>query len=296
MKTNQLKLLCFGEILWDFLPVGLFPGGAPFNVAYHLHNHRAEVNLITAVGNDKLGDELIRRIKGWGLNTDTIGRHPGLPTGYVLADIAPNGDATYEFMPSVAWDQITTDQDSLQAAMDGTGIIFGSLAQRASFNQFALDRLLATMPENAWRIFDVNLRAPHDDLDRVRILASQSTLLKLNAAEAAHIACDQTEEAGREESDSRALAKQTGCTTICITSGERGAGLLRNDIWHWEDAQKVQVIDTIGAGDAFLASLIANLIPGHHTDAECLAVACRLGEWVASQYGATPTYPPPASS
>ena len=296
MNTDQPKLLCFGEILWDFLPTGLFPGGAPFNVAYHLHNNGAEVTLITAVGRDKLGDELIRRIKGWGLNTDAIAFHPGLPTGYVLADISPNGDATYEIMPNVAWDQITTDQDALQAAMDGSGIIFGSLSQRSSFNRFGLDRLLATLPEDAWRIFDVNLRAPHDDLERVRELASQSTLLKLNAAEAARIACDQPEEAGREEADARALAEQTGCNTICITSGERGAGLLRNHTWYWEDANAVQVIDTVGAGDAFLAALSLTLIQGQLPDATCLTQACRLGEWVSSQYGATPPYPSPASS
>jgi len=291
MNTDQPKLLCFGEILWDFLPAGLFPGGAPFNAAYHLHQQGAEVTLISAVGRDKLGDELIRRIKTWGLDTDTITLHPGLPTGYVRADIAPNGEATYEIMPSVAWDQITPTQDALQAAMNASGIIFGSLSQRSPVNQFALDRLLATLPPQAWRIFDVNLRPPHDGLTRVRELARHSTLLKLNASEAARLSSDEHESPGREESDARALAEQTGCRTICITSGERGAGLLRNGTWHWKDAHTVQVVDTIGAGDAFLASLVADLILGQLSDADCLAKACRLGEWLVSQYGATPVYP-----
>lgn len=291
MNTDQPKLLCFGEILWDFLPAGLFPGGAPFNVAYHLHQHGADVTLISAVGRDKLGDELIRRVKTWGLDTDTIALHHGLPTGYVRADIASNGDATYEIMPSVAWDQITTQQDALQAAMSASGIIFGSLAQRSSFNQSALNRLLMTLPVDAWRIFDVNLRHPHDGLGRVHELARRATLLKLNASEAARLSSSEQESPGREESDARALAEQTSCQTICITAGERGAGLLRNGIWHWEDAHTVQVVDTIGAGDAFLASLVAHLIPGQLSDADCLTKACRLGEWIASQYGATPSYP-----
>lgn len=290
MNTDQPKLLCFGEILWDFLPTGLFPGGAPFNSAYHLHQHGTDVILISAVGRDKLGDELIRRIKTWGLNTDSITLHPGLPTGYVRAEIAHNGDATYEIMPSVAWDQITPTQDALQAAMNASGIIFGSLSQRSPVNQFALDRLLGSLASNAWRIFDVNLRPPHDGLERVHELARHATLLKLNASEAALISTNEQESPGREESDARALAEQTGCNTICITSGERGAGLLRNDTWHWEDAHEVQVVDTIGAGDAFLASLVAHLISGQLSDPVCLAKACRLGEWVASQYGATPAY------
>lgn len=292
MNDRQPKIICFGEILWDFLPKGLFPGGAPFNVAYHLHQQGADATIISAVGNDKLGDELIRRLKNWGLSTEAIALHPGLPTGYVLAEIAANGDATYEIMSSVAWDQITTEHDALQAAMEAQAVVFGSLSQRSPFNRSALDRILATLPPDAWKIFDVNLRAPFDDLDRVRELAGQSTLLKLNAGEAARIACDQTEEAGREESDARALAKQTGCGTICITSGERGAGFLRNNVWSWEEANPVQVIDTVGAGDAFLAALSLTLIQGQLPDAACLTQACRLGEWVASQYGATPPYKP----
>ncbi len=295
MPNPRPSFICFGEILWDFLPAGLFPGGAPFNVAYHLHHHEAAVKIISAVGRDKLGDELLRRIKNWGLDTDTIGIHPGLPTGYVLANIATNGDATYEIMPSVAWDQITTEQDALQAAMQADGIIFGSLAQRSTFNQSALDRLIATLPENSWRIFDVNLRAPYDDLERVRKLAGQSTLLKLNAAEASRIARDQPEKEGREESDARMISEQTGCATICITAGKRGAGLLRDKTWHWEDAHEVTMVDTIGAGDAFLASLVSHLLSGNHPDTVCLAKACRHGEWVASQHGATPIYPPLSS-
>lgn len=292
MPHPRSHLVCFGEILWDFLPAGLFPGGAPFNVAYHLNQHDSEVKLISAVGRDKLGDELLRRIKSWGLATDAIAVHTGLPTGYVLATLDANGDATYEIMPSVAWDQITTEQDALRAAMHADGIIFGSLAQRSSFNQSALDRLLATLPEKAWRIFDVNLRPPFDDLARVRELAAQSTLLKCNAAEAARIALDDRESPGAEETHARTLARQTGCEIICVTAGERGAGLLHHDTWYWEAAHPVKVVDTIGAGDAFLAALSATLVTGKLPIPECLAQACRLGEWVASHVGGTPPYPP----
>jgi fructokinase len=290
MTKPAPQILCFGEILWDFLPDGLFPGGAPFNVAYHLKQHGAEVSLISAVGRDLLGDELLRRVKNWGLSTDTIALHQGLPTGYVQATISENGDASYDIVSSVAWDQIVAGQDSLQVAMNAQAIVFGSLAQRSAFNHSALTRLLATLPEDAWRIFDVNLRPPHDDLPLVRDLAQKSSLLKLNAAEAARLVDGSDEAPGREESDARTLVEQTNCATICITSGARGAGLLRQGQWHWEPGREVSVIDTIGAGDSFLASLVTHLINGQLSDAESLARACRLGEWVATQRGATPAY------
>ena len=290
MTDPKPTILCFGEILWDFLPDGLFPGGAPFNVAYHLHRHGAEVKLISAVGRDLLGDELLRRIKAWGLSTDTIALHQGLPTGYVRAELSAQGDATYDITTSVAWDQITTDQDSLQPAMTAQALVFGSLSQRSVFNRAALDRLLATLPAEAWRVFDVNLRPPHDDLPLVRELAGKSTLLKLNAAEAARLVDDGDEAAGREEADARALADQFGPGTVCITAGSRGAGLLRDGQWHWEPGREVEVADTVGAGDSFLASLLSGLVGGRLSAADCLRHATRLGEWVASQRGATPDY------
>jgi|UniRef100_UPI0040499C07 fructokinase len=290
MTKPAPQILCFGEILWDFLPDGLFPGGAPFNVAYHLKQQGADAKLISAVGRDLLGDELLRRVKSWDISTETIALHQGLPTGYVQAEIGSDGDATYDIVSSVAWDQIMTGQDSLQAAMNAQAIVFGSLAQRSAFNQSALDRLLATVPADAWRIFDVNLRPPYDDLELVRQLAQKSTLLKLNAAEAARLVDGGDEQAGREEKDARALAESTSCARVCITSGSRGAGLLHGGQWSWEPGREISVVDTIGAGDSFLATLATHLIQGQLTDAECLARACRIGEWVATQRGATPTY------
>lgn len=290
MPTSPPRILCFGEILWDFLPAGLFPGGAPFNVAYHLHRQHARVHLLSAVGRDLLGGELLRRLQHWGLSTETIVRHQGLPTGYVIATLGTTGDANYEIVPSVAWDQILVGTEGLQAAMTAQALVFGSLAQRAPFNRAALDRLLAVIPADAWRVFDVNLRPPHDDLNLVRQLADRTTLLKLNAAEAARLHDDGAETPGREEADARALAARHGCRFVCVTAGARGAGLLHAGQWHWETGRAVAVADTVGAGDAFLAALLLGLLGGQSTDTDCLTRACRLGEWVATQRGATPTY------
>lgn len=283
-------ILCFGEILWDFLPAGLFAGGAPFNVAYHLHQLGNVALPVSALGRDVLGEELLRRLRSSGIGTDLISHHHGLPTGTVRADLDAGGNAHYEIATSVAWDQISVSEDVVRAATGADALVFGSLALRSSFNRNALERILSVLPAGALRVFDVNLRPPHDNLDLVRELAPRASVLKLNAEEAARLAGGPPEAPGSEEVHARALAAAHGCEIVCITAGARGAGLLHNRTWSWEAGRPVTVVDTIGAGDAFVASLTSDLVGGRPPDAEVLARACRLGEWVATQSGATPAY------
>jgi fructokinase len=284
------RIACFGEILWDFLPQGAFPGGAPFNVAYHLHQLGLRAFPVSAVGRDVLGEELLRRLRNWGLPVEGIHRHYGLPTGYVTAHLSAAGDAHYEITPNVAWDQIPVEGDAVQLATQVRALVFGSLAQRSHFNRSTLDRLLSILPSDALRVFDVNLRAPHDDLELVRSLATRATLLKLNAAEAARLANEPDHPSGREETHARALAEWSGCPVVCVTAGAKGAGLLHQGDWSWVKARPTTVRDTVGAGDAFLAGLLAGLLLHHEPPATALARACRLGEFVAAHDGATPAY------
>jgi len=294
---SRPTVVCFGEILWDFLPDGLFPGGAPFNVACHLQRRGLHAHLCSAIGRDLLGDELVRRMRHEELEIDGLTRHQGLPTGYVRASLGTAGDAHYEITPSVAWDQITPGEDTIRAVHGARALVFGSLALRSAYNRAALDRLLAVLSARPERdpgpepliAFDVNLRPPHDDLPLVRELAHRATLLKLNQAEAARLAGSEPG-FGREESHARTLAASTGCSFIVITGAEHGAGFLRNGEWRWETGRPVRVQDTVGSGDAFLAALVAGLVLGSGSDAEILARACRLGEWVATRRGATAPY------
>lgn len=283
-------VLCFGEVLWDLLPQGAFPGGAPFNVAYHLHQLAVPVCPVSAVGRDDLGEELLQRLRGWGISTSAITQHATFPTGQVKATLSAQGDAHYAIACDVAWDRILVTDALLKVASTAPALVFGSLALRLVENRAALNELIAALPYSAWRVFDVNLRAPHDDLTLVRHFAASANVLKLNASEAAQLAANAVESPGLEESHARTLAAQFGTPLICITAGERGAGLLRAGRWTWVSAQRVTVADTIGAGDAFLAAFLAGLLLGSHTDTEILSSACRLGEWVAAQPGATPAY------
>lgn len=282
--------LCFGEILWDLLPHGAFPGGAPFNVAYHLHRLGTAVLPISAVGPDALGAELLERLSAWGIATGAIAQHPVAPTGRVTATLGPSGDAHYDIALNVAWDHIPVAGVPLAAAAGASALVFGSLALRSLENRRSLERLVAALPPAAWRVFDVNLRAPHDDLALVRHTASLANVLKLNATEAARLAAGASESPGAEETHARILSARLHVPLVCVTAGHRGAGLLRHGRWTWEPARPVVVADTVGAGDAFLAAFLSGLLHGSRTDSELLAAACRLGEWVASRTGATPAY------
>lgn len=292
-------VVCFGEILWDFLPEGAFPGGAPFNVAYHLAQQGVQAHVASAVGRDLLGDELVARAQGWGVATEGIARLKDFPTGYVRAQLNARGDAHYDITRDVAWDRIPLSTATRREAAHAGAVVFGSLAQRSPANRASLERLLATVPDAALRVFDVNLRPPYDDLALVRRLAQSATVLKLNDTEAARLAGDESSGASggqaaiaRIEAHAHAIAAETGCPLVVITGGAHGAGLLHHGQWLWERGRAVKVTDTVGAGDAFLAALVTHLLRGRDSAKTVLARACRLGEWVASQRGATPKYGP----
>ncbi|HVZ65585.1 MAG TPA: PfkB family carbohydrate kinase [Lacunisphaera sp.] len=289
MSKSAPLVVCFGEILWDFLPRGLFPGGAPFNVAYHLHGLGLRALLVSGVGRDLLGDELLRRLRAWHLPVDGVSRHRRLRTGYVTATLGRAGDAHYQITRHVAWDHIGIDAGKLRAAASAQAMVFGSLAQRSVANRTALDRLLDALPPKAERIFDVNLRPPHDNLALVLALARRATLLKLNAHEAARLA-GRKPAAGRELAHARALAERTGCAAVCISAGARGAGIFEAGEWHWVAGRRTKVRDTVGAGDAFLAGLLAGRLLHRESPAAALRRACRMGEFVAARDGATPHY------
>jgi fructokinase len=289
-------ILSFGEALWDFLPEGLFPGGAPTNVAYHLARFGNDARLVTALGQDLLGDELLRRLRHWRLETSLIARHPALPTGTVIAELEPDGDARYQIAAGTAWDHIPATPEALRLAAAADCLVHGSLSLRSAPNRAALESLLTSLRPRALHAFDVNLRPPHDDLDLVRELATRATLLKLNIHEAARLAdAGDHEQPGAERDHALALHARHGCPLVLITAGPRGAGLLRaGRHWTWQAGLPTAVVDTVGAGDGFLACFIHHLLAGRCPDDDLLARACRHGEWITTQRGATPPYPPAA--
>ena len=288
----------FGEILWDCLPSGRHAGGAPFNVAAHLAQLGVSVSILSAVGQDSLGDEILEVAKDKGVNVQFVGRaRIGLPTGTVIATVDAMGNATYELVQPVAWDEIIISAEALAAVAEAGAFIFGSLATRSPYNLEQLDRLLTV--KGPLKFFDVNLRPPFADPKRIVELAARADVLKLNHDEVGQIASWlRTGEAtpnppGNADAVAEACAavsKATNTPRICVTMGAAGAALWDRGNLVTAPAPKAVVKDTVGAGDAFMAGLMVGLTRGADTK-KVVETACRLGAIVASHDGATPLLP-----
>ncbi len=290
-SRSPFRILCFGEILWDRLPTGRLPGGAPLNVAYHLSRLGAEPRMISAVGTDALGDEMLSYLGSRGLNTEFIERNRRLPTGIVTVSVSAGGQPSYTIEEGVAWDDIA-GTGAWRAAIPGSAaIVFGSLAARTAANRGALDELLAT--PGLLRVMDVNLRAPFDEPGLVLSLARRADWIKLNEHELEVLsgrAASAGEWRGSLLSSIEALAAATDCRRICVTGGERGAVLWNDGKLVSAAAPGITVRDTIGAGDAFTAALVHGLLTTPGDDAAILERACALGALVASLPGGQPDY------
>ena len=292
------EFYAFGEILWDCLPTGRHAGGAPFNVASHLVQLGVSSSLISSVGQDALGDEILEVATRNGVNVEYISRaRTGLATGTVLATVDSLGNATYEIVKPVAWDEITVSENAVQAVSTAGALIFGSLASRSPYNLEQLGRLLAV--KGPLKFFDVNLRPPFADPERIVQLAAHADVMKLNHDEVGQIASWlQTGEAKPDPADNAEavgkacaiLSQATRTPRICVTMAAAGAALWDRGNLVTAPAPKVVVKDTVGAGDAFMAALMVGLTRG--TDPRTvLETACRLGAFVASHAGATPMLP-----
>jgi len=288
----------FGEILWDCLPSGRHAGGAPFNVAAHLAQLGVSVSILSAVGQDLLGDEILEVAKDKGVHVEFVGRaRIGLPTGTVIATVDAMGNATYELVQPVAWDEIIVSPEALESVAKAGAFIFGSLATRSPYNLDQLDRLLGV--KGPLKFFDVNLRPPFADPNRIVELAARADVVKLNHDEVGQIASWlRTGEAtpnppGNADAVAEAcavLSEATNTPRICVTMAAAGAALWDRGNLVSAPAPKVVVKDTVGAGDAFMAGLMVGLTRGADTQT-VVETACRLGAIVASHDGATPLLP-----
>lgn len=286
-KPSSVSMVCFGEALWDILPRGIFLGGAPLNVAYHLSRLGVRAVPVSAVGRDFLGAEALHRIAEWKVNVDFIARRRE-PTGTVRATLDARGVASYRIAERVAWDRIALPKTLRRRRAPGA-IVFGSLALRAPSNRRALTELLAVWPESL-RVLDLNLRAPFDRGAGVTFALRLAQFVKLNDEELGRMTGQPVRTARQIETAAREFAATHDLKQVCVTAGGRGAGLLWSDRWAWEESRPVTVRDTVGAGDAFLAAFLAAHYLRAESPRDALASACRLGEFVAMRDGATPPY------
>ncbi|HLP14993.1 MAG TPA: carbohydrate kinase [Bacteroidota bacterium] len=282
-----MKIICVGEVLWDLLPSGMFLGGAPFNVACDLHQLGCATTMISRVGDDDSGRRVIDVMRARGMDRRFIQTDPVLPTGVVHVRLDAKGMPQFTIDRPAAWDAIESPHQAVSGDEESSSIlVFGSLAQRSERSRATIHALQARVPVS---VFDVNLRQPYDDAKIVHSSLARSTIVKLNSAELLRIA----EWFGLPSSEKEfceTLHSEFGCETVCITRDAHGAALWHNhSVWIEHPGFSIDVKDTVGAGDAFLAGFISRLSAGAGWN-EILEYSNLMGAFVASRDGATPEF------
>ncbi len=278
------NIVCFGEVLWDVFPTHKKIGGAPLNVASRLKSLENRVSLISKVGNDAPGSEIIDFLNKQGIDTQSIKVDHTLKTGDVKVSLDNQGSATYSIEFPRAWDYIELTPDTINITRTADAFIYGSLAAR---NHLSKNTLSALLKLAKYKIFDVNLRAPHYTADTLSELMDAANFIKFNDDEILEIAKALDFESESLEENIKFIAKYTNTESICVTRGGKGAILYRNDLFYYNNGYPIVVVDTVGAGDSFLASLINKLLKGTPPQ-NALDYACAIGAIVASHEGANP--------
>ena len=283
--SSQHRIICFGEVLWDVLPAGPEPGGAPMNVAYHLKKLGNNPAVITRIGEDDYGRRLRDVFASSGVSTEYFQTDPEHSTGLVHATPNEFNEVVYDIVQPVAWDFIGWEDRFTDLLAGADLLVCGSLASRNQTSRETLLKLLDTPPR---KVMDINLRPPHFDRSRIEFLLEKADILKLNSAELELITGWFGQYATPVERV-KSLQDKYKVDTIVVTMGGEGA-LVAHDGQTWRHpGYPVRVADTIGSGDSFLAGFLHNMLAGTSYE-QALLFACGLGSYIASRSGACPDY------
>lgn len=278
-----VMFITIGEAVWDIFPERRVLGGAPVNVAYHLHGLGQEVGVITRVGADELGDRTLGSLAALGLKVGGVQRGEP-PTGRVNVTFGANHEPRFEIATPAAWDNIDPAEAENFIGGRPFKLVFGTLAQRDERSRRAIRSLWAGAEQ---RFYDVNLRPPHTPRTIVEESLAAADLVKVNADELLELG-GWHNSGGRDRKDiALALMEYYNIAVLVVTEGGSGAWLLAGSEFFEAAARPVKVADTVGAGDAFFAALLAGQAAGLSWP-DCLARANERGGYVASQPGATP--------
>ena len=285
----QPLIVGLGEILWDLLPSGKQLGGAPANFAYHAQALGGESLVVSAVGKDELGREILGRLDALALNAMHVAVDGCHPTGTVTVALDRAGTPAYTIHEHVAWDFIPQAPQLLALAAETDAVCFGSLAQRSPVSRATIHAFLRATPAAALRIFDINLRQSFYSREVIDASLRLSNVLKLNHEELPR-AAQLLAIAGDEMDVLRELSARYGLRLVALTRGARGSILYTQEGVSGHAGFPAEVVDTVGAGDAFAAALALGLLRGHDLE-RINADANRVAAYVCSQPGATPLLP-----
>jgi fructokinase len=285
----KFRVIGIGEILWDLLPHGRQLGGAPANFVYHARALGAEARLVSRVGRDSLGQETLERLLKLGLPTELVEVDDAAPTGTVTVALSSDGQPRFSIHEDVAWDFIRASALAYHAVADAHAVCLGTLAQRREPARSAIRSLVRAAPSSALRILDVNLRPPYIAKQHVEESLALANVLKLNEAELPQLA-EMFALEGDERSQMTRLAERFDLDCVAYTRGADGSLIYAKGRWSEHPGVRANVVDTVGAGDAFTAAMTLGLLNGWDLH-EVSRHANELAAWVASNAGATPPLP-----
>jgi fructokinase len=302
-RTPGMNVVGLGEVLWDvFSPSNRLLGGAPANFAYHSLCMGNNGVVCSSVGRDELGAEALATLESRGVNTGYIQTSSSCPTGTVMVTLSPDGEPSY-VIEGGAWDELELTAAWRQLAAETDVVCYGSLAQRSALSRATIRDFIAHTPPSCVRVFDCNLRQKYYEKSVLSSGLAAATIFKLNGEEATPVVMclDLDGPAGTpatlEECADRLLAAYAGLKLVCITKGAHGVTLVTRDVRVSSLSAAVEVVDTVGAGDAFTAALVHSLLGtamDRLTEATLTAAAVFASDYagyVCTQAGATP--PPP---
>ena len=279
-----------GEALWDCLPEGRKIGGAPANFAYHVGQFGFESLAVSAIGDDELGREIVEKFTENNLNfrLETV----DYPTGTVQVTLDEKGIPCYEIMENVAWDNVPYSQELDVIAHNCCAVCFGSLAQRNEVTRNTINRFLDAMPDgdDTYKIFDINLRQHFYCRETIVNSLNKCNVLKINDEELVVVA---------EMFGLTGLADNEICMKILsdydlkmliLTCGTNGSYVFTSDIMSFLETPKVEVADTVGAGDSFTGAFVASVLAGK-TIQDAHKRAVEVSAYVCTQNGAMPRLP-----
>ena len=280
----MIKVICFGEILWDVFPTHKTIGGAPLNVALRLQSFQNDVSLISCLGDDTSGDELQLELQKYNISSYYIQKDKEYKTSIVAISLDKNGSASYLINQPCAWDNIQLNSELKSLVKSSEALVFGSLVARSNTSRNTLIKLLSF---SKFSVFDVNLRPPHYDLSSIQVLMNAANFIKFNDDEIIEISKSLGIQGESIEHTILYVATHTNTASICVTLGEKGAILYYEKRFFYCNGYQVKVADTVGSGDSFLATLIDVLLKRKDPQ---LAIdkACAVGAIVAKSRGANP--------
>ncbi|MGM9811631.1 MAG: carbohydrate kinase [Muribaculaceae bacterium] len=284
---NQV-IVGIGEALWDVLPEGRKLGGAPANFAYHVSQFGLDSYIVSAVGDDALGKEIISNFKEKKLNhiVDTV----PYPTGTVQVELDPQGVPQYEIKENVAWDNIPFTPQLEALAHRTRAVCWGSLAQRSEVSRTTIMRFIDSTSDDCLRVFDINLRQNFYSREVIEESMRRCSVLKINDEELVIVSRLLQLPGIDVREKCRGLMELFGMKMVVLTCGVNGSYVLTAEEESFCPTPRVEVADTVGAGDSFTGSFVAGLLEGK-TMRQAHERAVNVSAFVCTQAGAMPVIP-----